>query len=89
MKNHNDGLPSQAQFTIKHMHSDSNPFGCTTVWCRYFIRGEEGTSTDLYRNDYTHAIVKDTGAIDNIQCYYQSGDVAEYEYRVWGLGASA
>lgn len=83
----NGGNYSYAQFTIKNMHSDSNPFGDTTVFCRYLISTSISGSRN-WRNDYSFARVIVTGCPDKIESYFQNGNITGYEFRVYGLGSS-
>ena len=87
-KNSGGGSYSYAQLTIKQMHSDSNPYGDTSVWMRMFLKCTISGVANNLRNDYTHVRTRDTGSIDRIQCYFQNGNVAGYEYKVYGLGSS-
>ena len=86
-KNRSNGDYSYAQFTIKNMHSDSNPFGDTTLFCRYLIRIKQYTVQN-WRNDYTFARARVTGCPDKIECYFQNGNVTGYEYKVYGFASS-
>jgi len=87
-RNSNGGSYSYAQFTIKNMNSDSNPFGDTTIFCRYMLLCTVNNVANNFRNDYTFVRQKDTGTPDKIQMYFQNGNVTGYEYKVYALGSS-